>query len=171
MSSIFLPPETLDYVADLLHDTPETLKECCLVSKSWVPRTRKHLFAIIEFHSAAHLALWKETFPDSANSPAYHTRTLAIHCPELVMASDAEEGGWIRGFSGVANLRVFNNTWYGSHYKPSAISWTSFRGCSSTLKSLYIIPITLPLLGASFPLPFTISLSTIIVVVDRKSVV
>ncbi|KAF9643160.1 hypothetical protein BDM02DRAFT_3081141, partial [Thelephora ganbajun] len=44
-----LPPEILDYIIDLLHDKPETLKQCCLVSKSWVSRTRKHLFADIEF--------------------------------------------------------------------------------------------------------------------------
>ena len=29
-----LPPEILDYILDLLHDEPEALKECCLVSKS-----------------------------------------------------------------------------------------------------------------------------------------
>ncbi|KAF9645264.1 hypothetical protein BDM02DRAFT_3073690, partial [Thelephora ganbajun] len=44
-----LPPEILDYIVDLLHDEPETLKQCCLVSKSWVSRTRKHLFANVEF--------------------------------------------------------------------------------------------------------------------------
>ncbi|KAF9644805.1 hypothetical protein BDM02DRAFT_3066647, partial [Thelephora ganbajun] len=46
---VCLPPEILDYIVDFLHDTPETLKQCCLVSKSWVSRTRKSLFADIEF--------------------------------------------------------------------------------------------------------------------------
>ncbi|KAF9642961.1 hypothetical protein BDM02DRAFT_3104213, partial [Thelephora ganbajun] len=44
-----LPPEILDYIVDFLYNEPETLKQCCLVSKSWVPRTRKHLFADINF--------------------------------------------------------------------------------------------------------------------------
>ncbi|KAF9644347.1 hypothetical protein BDM02DRAFT_3103092, partial [Thelephora ganbajun] len=45
----YLPPETLDYIVDFLHDNRETLEQCCLVSKSWVPRARKHLFADIKF--------------------------------------------------------------------------------------------------------------------------
>jgi len=140
MSDISLPPEILDHTVDLLHDDPETLKECCLASKSWVPRARKHLFANIVFRSAAALRSWKDTFPDSTDSPAHHARTLVIHCPDLVVASDAEEGGWIRAFSGVANLGVYNDNWYSK----APVSLAPFRGFSPTLKSLRIFPITLP---------------------------
>ena len=142
MSNVSLLPEIFDYVVDLLPDKPETLKECCLVSKSWVPRTRKHLFANITFRSEADLGSWKETFPDSANSRAYHTHTLIIRCPELVTASDAEEGGWIRAFSGVANLEVYNNKW--CYVKTSVISWAPFHVFSPTLKSLRVFPVILP---------------------------
>ena len=45
MPNPYLPQETLDYIVDLLHDEPETLRERCLLSKPWIPRTRKHLFA------------------------------------------------------------------------------------------------------------------------------
>ena len=38
-----LPGELLDHTVDHLYDARVTLKSCCLVSKSWVPRTRKHL--------------------------------------------------------------------------------------------------------------------------------
>jgi len=38
-SNPYLPPEILDYIVDLLHNSPNALKECCLVSKSWIPRT------------------------------------------------------------------------------------------------------------------------------------
>ena len=93
MTKHYLLPEILDYTIDLLHDEPETLKRCCLVSKSWVPRTRKHLFAHIKFRTATDLGLWKKTFPDVANSLAYHTRTLIVGYPRLVTASDGEEGG------------------------------------------------------------------------------
>jgi len=141
MSDISLPPEVLDYTVDLLHDEPGTLKECCLVSQSWVPHTRNHLFAKVEFRSAAALNSWKETFPDSANSPAHHARTLIIHCPDFVVASDAEEGGWIRAFSGVANLGVYDKRWYS---KTQVVSLAPFRRFSPTLKSLLIFPITLP---------------------------
>src|ERR1700753_246461 len=51
MSGPRLPAELLDHIADLLRDR-ETLESCCLVSKSWIPRARKHLFACVAFHTA-----------------------------------------------------------------------------------------------------------------------
>jgi len=135
------PPETLDYTIDLLHNELDALKQCCLVSKSWVPRTRKHLFADIKFRSASDLESWKKTFPDAANSPAYHARSLLVGCPLLVVASDAEEGGWIRAFSGVASLGVDNG---GRYIYPREISLAPFYGFSPTLKSLCVRHIHLP---------------------------
>jgi len=101
-----LPQEILDYVTDLLHDEQETLKQCCLVSKSWVPCARKHLFADISFSRTGDLEAWKKTFPDPENSPARHTHSLRISCPQSVTAADAEEGGWIRTFSRVVRLDI-----------------------------------------------------------------
>ena len=49
MSNPHLPPELLDLIVDLLHDTGDALESCCPVFKSWIPRTRKHLFSHIEF--------------------------------------------------------------------------------------------------------------------------
>jgi hypothetical protein len=107
MSDPCLPPEILDHVVDLLHDEPKALQNCCVVAKPWVARTRKHLFADIDFSSPEDLELWKETFLDPSNSPAYHTRTLMVGCPQVVTAADADEGGWIRTFSRVVRLNVF----------------------------------------------------------------
>ncbi|KAF9780754.1 hypothetical protein BJ322DRAFT_1011601 [Thelephora terrestris] len=42
--SCFLPPEILDIIVDLLQNEPKTLKACCLVSKAWIYRSRRHLF-------------------------------------------------------------------------------------------------------------------------------
>ncbi|KAF9789317.1 hypothetical protein BJ322DRAFT_987841, partial [Thelephora terrestris] len=52
-----LPPEISDRVVDLLHDEPESLERCCLVSKSWVACARKHLFRELAFDSR-HLQAW-----------------------------------------------------------------------------------------------------------------
>ena len=136
-----LPPEIHDYIVDLLHNTPGTLEKCCLVSKSWVARTRKHLFAVVLFDTKRALESWKETFPDSANSPGYYTRTLFVGCPEFIVAADAEEGGWIRAFSGVTNLDVSNGKGF---LNASMIPLTPFHKFASTLKSLHIFPIPLP---------------------------
>ena len=58
-----LPPELLDHIVDFLHDNQTALRNCCLVSKSWIPRARKYLFAAIEFHREETLKSWRETFP------------------------------------------------------------------------------------------------------------
>ena len=129
----YLPPEILDYIIDLLYDERKTLKECCLVSKSWVPRTRKHLFAEVEFQSAAELESWKKTFPDQSNSPAHYTHTLMVGCPEDVTVADVEQGGWIRSFSRVVKLVVYSSR--GKSLPPEA-SLIPFPGFSPVLKCL-----------------------------------
>jgi len=137
----YLPQEILDYTTDLLHDEQETLKQCCLVSKSWVPRTRKHLFADISFSYTDHLEKWKMTFPDPVDSPARHTRSLRISCPWSVTAADAEEGGWIQTFSRVVRLDI-------QAFTPDPDDWdlslVPFHNFSPVLKSLRVVYYTLP---------------------------
>ena len=101
MSHPPFPAELLDHIIDDLHDARDVLKSCCLVSTSWVPRTRRYLFADVTFHDAKDLRSWKNTFPDPSASPACYTDHLAIFCPEEVTPADAEERGWITAFSRV----------------------------------------------------------------------
>jgi len=89
-----LPPEILDCIVDHLHDEPETLKQCCLVSKSWVPRSRKHLFANILFYTRRHPRAWKEAFPDLSRSPVHYTHTLAIDPLKTFAMVNAGEDAW-----------------------------------------------------------------------------
>lgn len=129
-SNPHLPPEILDYIVDFLHNNPATLKLCCLVSKSWVPRTRKHLFAHIQFRSAAHLNAWNRTFSDPIHSPAYHARTLTIG---LFVLSDTGGSNWIPGFTHVARLRfqVLN---------PGQVDvlFPEFQNLAPPIKSLFV---------------------------------
>ena len=105
MSDPQLPAELLDHIVDLLHDKI-SLRNCCLLSKSWIPRARKHLFAHIKFHDVEELQSWKGTFPDPSTSPAYYTKTLFVYCASAAIAADAKEGGWIKAFSRVERLKV-----------------------------------------------------------------
>jgi len=130
-----LPPEMLDYTIDLLHNEQETLKRCCLVSKSWVPRTRKYLFAHIRFQSLSDLRAWKETFPDPENSPAYHTHSLLVSYPRGITA---EEGDWIRMFSSVVRLAVVQS------HRDEPVSLVPFHNFSPVLKSLRVFSYTFP---------------------------
>ena len=129
MSDPHLPPELLDHTVDHLHDDPSTLKECSLVSKSWITRARTHLFAHIEFKNPKTLKSWKRTFPDPLNSPGYLTQTLS--CSQSV--TDKGVGDWIKGFSRVAYLEILG---HGLPAAQAKVSFTPYHGFSPTLKSL-----------------------------------
>ena len=99
MSSPRLPPEILDYITDSLHDDPDALKQCCLVSKSLVSRSRKYSFAHISFDHYGDYLKWRKTFPDPTNSPACRAHTLAINCDLMPV-----EMRWVQSFSSVERL-------------------------------------------------------------------
>ena len=133
MSDPYLPTEILDHIVDHLHDEEDELMSCCLVSKSWIPRTRKHLFADIEFATAKRLQSWKKTFPDPSTSPTHYAKALTINCSSAFTAVDAETGGWIRGFSRVEHLTVD----LGFHQ--SAAPLIPIHGFSPVIKSFRVI--------------------------------
>ena len=132
MSIPSLPPELLDRIIDLLYDSHTTLRDCCLVAKSWVPRTRSHLFDKVIL-SIEELRTWKEIFPDPSTSPARYAKTLIIACIP-VTAAEGEVGGWIRGFSYVERLEVT------AHLSGSraTVPLLPFCGFSPILKSLSV---------------------------------
>jgi len=142
-----LPPEILDLIIDHLHDEPTTLKTCCVVSKSCVPRTRRHLFARVEFcDSEFHVERWKKTFPDPSNSPAHHTRTLSISGTSGLSVIAAAEAGWVRTFHNVVHLELS---------RMNRTSLVQFYGLSPTIRSLGLTCTTTSIvfdLICSFPL-------------------
>ena len=146
MSSPYLLPELVDLIVDLLHDADDALKNCSLVCKSWIPHTRQHLFANVEFRTAKDLQSWKSMFPNPSTSPAYYTRTLSItFCPDATTAG-TEEGSWITTFSRVVHFEI------GTHSDPASESLMSdptkflvpFHGFSPALKSLHVVFNALP---------------------------
>ena len=150
-----LPPEIFDLIIDHLHDEPAALKACCIVSKSWVPRTRKHLFARIEFNNRESLVeLWKRAFPDPSNSPAHYTRSLLFFEIPLGSNVDADGGDWIRSFHNVERLGFCN---------ASQASLVPFHGLSPTVRSLSLILSTTDVFDfiCSFPLLEDLTLVTL----------
>ena len=132
MSNPRLPPELLDHIFDLLHDTRSALKNCCLVSRSWIPRTRRYLFANIAFGTTKNLRSWKTAFPDPSTSPARYTRCLLVKFPQVIRAADAERG-WITTFSQVVHFEVMIS---GSGVSRPDFSLVPLHGFSPALKSL-----------------------------------
>ena len=150
-----LLPELFDLVIDYLHDDPDTLKACCIVSKSCITPARKHLFARVKFDAyQSHLEVWKETFPDPSNSPAHHTRSLFI-CGTLdITAADTGVGGWVRTFHNVTHLRLM---------RLDRASLTPFHGISLAVRSLHLTYLTAEVfdLVCSFPLLEDLALVTL----------
>ena len=142
-----LPPEILDHIVDHLHNETATLRACCVVSKSWIPRARKHLFARVEFHTEpwkSPIELWKKTFPDPSNSPGHHTRNLSIYRAY----ANTGVGGWIRAFHNVVHLRLE------ALGEDPRSSIAPFYDISPTLRSLHLASTSLEVFDfiCSFPL-------------------
>ena len=131
MMSIPLPQEIIDLTVEHLGQERATLKVCCVVSKSWVARTRKHLFARVEFTDESLVESWMNAFPDPSNSPAQHTRDLRILDAPGFIAAMTVAHAWIRNFCNIVRLSVEMITWRYSH-----ISLVPLHALSSTLKSL-----------------------------------
>ena len=138
-----LPAELLDHIVDHLHDRKGALRNCCLVSKSWIPRTREHLFADIRFDSDVHgdPASWKKIFPDPSTSPAHYTKTLRIHYSGIITAAYVGADGWIGGFYNVAHLEVCSR---GEHINEPEGPLVPLHGFSPVIKSLRLEYVALP---------------------------
>ena len=156
-----LPPELIDLIIDHLCDQRATLKACCLVSRSWVPWARRHLFSHVEFDSdgwSSDIEPWMEAFPDPLNSPAHHTRSLTISGLAAVTAATMHGHSWVRSFRYIVELVVDTRWW-----DDDKVSLVQLHGLSPTLKSLRVVRSSLPLpevfnLTCSFPLLEDLSL-------------
>ena len=136
MSNKRLPAELLDLIVGHLYDSRDALKSCCLVSKSWIPRARRYLFANVEFSTETDLQSWKTTFPDSSTSPARYTKALLLKFPQ----PGAAGGGWISTFTRVVRFEVDafkTDLRRGSQFVP-------FHGFSLDIKSLRLTFYTIP---------------------------
>jgi hypothetical protein len=73
------PQDLIDEVLDHLATDSDfkSLRSCALVSKSWVPSCRRHLFHTILFNSRS-TARWVKTFPVPGESPAHYVRDLCF---------------------------------------------------------------------------------------------
>ena len=157
-----LPPEILGLIIDHLHDNQATLRVCCLVSKSWVPWVRGHLFVRIEFCTVDRpFQLWSKAFPEPDNSPAHHTRSLSIRRLHASTLEDSDASRGIRAFHRLETLDIRTMGLYDRH-----VSFVPFHGLSPALRSL-TLSYTLTSLSrvfnliCSFPLLEDLSLTSV----------
>ena len=100
-----LPFEIICDIIDLLYDDRDTLKKCCLLSKSCIPLARRHLFKGIRLNGLSHLKAWAKLFQNPAESPAHHACWLIVSGFDD-QVEGAEECGWIQSFTNVTNFSV-----------------------------------------------------------------
>ena len=70
-----IPPEIVNEILGHLDTDWKSLRSCSLVSKSWVPSCRRHIFhtTVIGLEGTAR---WLKRFPVPEESPARHVRDL-----------------------------------------------------------------------------------------------
>ena len=149
MMTAVLPQEILNLIVDHLRDDRVALKDCCLVSKTWVSRARRHLFARVEFTSPHRIEAWREFFPDPSTSPARHTRILVNRNLD-VTAPKLDVTTWIHSFNRITQLELNRLTL-------DQTSLIQLYGLSPTLTSLLLYNVHAPVSGifnliCSFPL-------------------
>jgi hypothetical protein len=128
MSSFHLPQDITDYILDHLHDQPETLMQCCLVSRSWIQASRKHLFGQVSFNSSTLLERWERAFPDPLNSPVIHTCHLVVNGPN-VFAKVPGECDWTQAFSRVGHVVLYEQPTFSLPLTTSHHSRTPLHSC------------------------------------------
>ena len=97
-----IPPEIVDHIIDLT-DNHRALQACSLVAKSWVGRSRVHLFRDVVLFSNRR---WQEVMPVGETTPAMYTRTLTMG------QSGTPQGKWINTdtlYPFLSHLRDFRN--------------------------------------------------------------
>ena len=133
-----LPPEILDLIIDDLHDQQAALLVCCTVSKSWIPRARRHIFSRLEFWEGE-FEYWMKDFPDPSNSPAHYIQSLMIFGTQLISAATADVGRpWIRAFCNIVHLHVDTRNLQPDDDGP--LTFAPLHGLSPTLRSLHLRP-------------------------------
>lgn len=81
------------------------------ISKWWVPRARRHLFARIQFTDESPVESWVKAFPDPSNSPAHHTHDLLIRGRSNPAAATTFAHPWVRAFCKIVSLTLKTIAW------------------------------------------------------------
>ena len=145
-----VPQEIVDEILDHLAADFDfrSLKLCALVSRSWVPSCRRHLFRIVVF-TTVKVARWRKRFPVPEEGPAHHVRDLhfsigGYHCaPEKF----AEHTPWFTNVERLilSELGAFQPLWRPSSWRlPQSVTSLTVEANTITLVQIRDIMMQLP---------------------------
>ena len=124
------------------------LRACALVSKSWIPPCRRHLFRTIYF-TLKDMKRWLETFPVPEESPAHYVRDLRFSIGKHDVAREKffEYAPW---FENVERMGLYGHGSYEPLWMPpvwrlpQSITSLTIRTDTVTLTHLWAIMVQLP---------------------------
>ena len=141
-TSARLPQELIDSVIDELRNDVGSLRACSLVSKPWVYRSRKYLFATVHLPTCLLRKWLQRVSVDSTTSlgPHYHTRSLSLQpatasapfcIPETFVSH-------ISSFTQVSKLAIGSSLWeeWTDGFSDSALVAKYFGGLGTSLRKL-----------------------------------
>ena len=145
-----IPQDIIDEILDHLGAVSDywSLKSCALVSKSWVPSSRRHLFHTVLFTMVG-VRRWVKALPVPEESPARHVRDLRFSIGDYHGAPEefAEHILWFRNAETLTLLGrgVFQPLWRPSPWRfPPSITSLAVRVDTVTLLQIRDIMEQLP---------------------------
>jgi len=158
-----IPQEIIDEILDYFAADSDLsfLRSCALVSKSWVPSCRRHLFHTLEFTPGATLR-WSKTFRVPEKSPARYVKDLRVSTG----GSDHLFFKYTPWFTNVETLTLLGDGgWAPTRWRlPHSITSLTMKTDTSNLVQVRDIMAQLPNLDS-------LSLSGDLVPVDRTKLV
>lgn len=141
-TSTRLPQELIDSVIDEFRNDAGSLRICSLVSKSWVYRSRKHLFATVHLPTCL-LRKWLEripTNPITLSNPHSQVRSLSLQpaVPCTPFCIPKAFVGHLSSFTEVSKLAIASSLWgeWTNAFSDPALVSEYFGGLGRSLRKL-----------------------------------
>jgi len=155
VKAIIVPRIPLDIIDEILNHLPAgeagsgSLQACSLVSKSWIPSCRQHLFRVVNFTSKTMVNRWLIAFPVPEQSPAHHVRRLGIwlEAPGWVPEEFFEHTPWFTNVRSIylSGRGMAPKLHIPSHWRlPESVTSLTVGYCRVTLVELRGIMARLP---------------------------
>ncbi|KAI0672680.1 hypothetical protein C8Q78DRAFT_1152127 [Trametes maxima] len=142
-----LPPELYDATIDYLEDDVESLRACGLACKTWLPRSRFHLFRSVRLRHADDVVRFRALLA-SAPGVAHYVRKLSLVADYAGVTADGaalEDDGWVDDaadllplFTGVTTLALARVRWHALNDETRA----AFDGVFKTVHQLFLFEVS-----------------------------
>ncbi|KZT07966.1 uncharacterized protein LAESUDRAFT_89935 [Laetiporus sulphureus 93-53] len=121
-----LPSEICDYILDHLWDNHKTLQICSLVTREWLPKTRKHLFHSIHIFSNTRRVAFEDVILQSGDALALCVRKLNLMLDELEGGCPVSIPSLPRILAPLGRLEELTlcvSTWDDCYFSTEPITW------------------------------------------------